>query len=44
MALQITEKRRGVKCESERRKEEIHPSECRVSKNRRRDKKVFLSE
>ena len=28
----------------QRRQGKIHPSECRVSKNRKRDKKAFLSD
>ena len=39
-ALQIAVKRR----ERQRRKGMINPFECRVPKNRRRDKKVFLSD
>ena len=30
--------------EKQRKKRKIYPSECRVRKNRRRDKKVFLSD
>ena len=39
-ALQIAEKR----SERQRRKGKINPSECRVPKNSRRDKKAFLSD
>ena len=40
-ALQIAEKKRS---ERQGTKEKIHPSECRVPKIARRDKKAFLSE
>ena len=39
-ALQIAEKR----SERQKRKGKIYPSECRVPKNTRKDKKAFLSE
>ena len=39
-ALQIVKKR----SERKRRKEKIYPSECRVPKRARRDKKTFLSD
>ena len=39
-ALQIAEKR----SERQRRKGKIHPSECRVPENSKRDKKAFLNE
>ena len=39
-AIQIAEKR----SERQRRKGKIYPSECRVLKNSRRDKKAFLSD
>ena len=40
-ALQIAEKRKKKK---QRRKGKIHPSECRIHRIARRDKKAFLSD
>ena len=41
-ALQIAEKRKKKK--RQRRKGKIYPSECRIPKIARRDKKAFLSD
>ena len=40
----LTNSREKKRSEKQRKKRKIYPSECRVPKNRRRDKKVFLSD